>query len=73
MKHQTWKKQFLTRTFHAFLVTQTAVKDHRTLTCEDGALSLFGLADCGRSFAAVNQCKFLLLFNIHRVSAGPKP
>lgn len=69
MKHQTRKKQFLTRICHAVLVTQTAVKDHRTLTCEDGALSQFGLADSGRSFGAINQCKSLFLFNFHHVSA----
>lgn len=73
MKHQTQRKQFLTRTCLAVLVTQTAVKDHRSLTCEDGALSQFRLADSGRSFAAINQCKSLFLFNFHRVSAGPMP
>lgn len=73
MKHQTGKKQFLWRTCHAVLVTRTAVKDHRALTCEDGALSQFGLADAGRSFAAVNQRKSLFLFNFRHVSAGPVP
>lgn len=67
------EKKLLTRTCHAVLVTRTAVKDLRALTCEDNALSKFGLTDSGRSFAAINQCKSLFLFNFHHVSAGPVP